>query len=145
MPKDTAGNTAKDTEGRRPSPIDLHVGGQVRMRRKVLGVAQDQLAGDLGLTFQQVQKYERGENRISASKLYQIAAVLKTDIAFFFDGLPDPAEAAGPNGAGHEADRTVQTFLHTAEGMQLATLFPRIGTSRVRRQLVDLVRAMAEG
>lgn len=141
MPKDTA----RETEGRRPNPIDLHVGAQVRMRRKVLGVAQDQLADDLGLTFQQVQKYERGENRISASKLYQIATLLKTDIGFFFDGLPDPAEAAGPGSAGHEADRTVRTFLHTSEGLQLATLFPRIGASRVRRQLVDLVRVMADG
>jgi len=138
MPKDMA------TEGRRPSPIDLHVGERVRLRRRLLGVAQDQLADDLGLTFQQVQKYERGENRISASKLYQIATLLKTDIGFFFDGLPDPVEAAGPDGAGREADRTVQTFLHTSEGLQLATLFPRIGPSRVRRQLVDLVRVMAE-
>ena len=140
MPKDIA----TDTGRRRPSPIDLHVGGQVRMRRKVLGISQDQLADDLGLTFQQVQKYERGENRISASKLYQIATLLKTDVGFFFDGLPDPLAATGPGGAGREADRTVQAFLHTAEGLQLATLFPRIGTSRVRRQLVDLVRAMAE-
>ncbi|WP_454717626.1 helix-turn-helix domain-containing protein [Caulobacter segnis] len=135
-------DTAKDSESRRPGAIDLHVGTQVRMRRKVLGVTQDQLADSLGITFQQVQKYERGENRISASKLYQIATLLKTDIGFFFDGLPDPVE---PGGEGCEADRTVQTFLHTSEGMQLAALFPRIGPSRVRRQLVDLVRVMAEG
>ncbi|WP_454761226.1 helix-turn-helix domain-containing protein [Caulobacter segnis] len=134
-------DTAKDSESRRPGAIDLHVGTQVRMRRKVLGVTQDQLADSLGITFQQVQKYERGENRISASKLYQIATLLKTDIGFFFDGLPDPVD--GADGAGHEADRTVQTFLHTSEGMQLAALFPRIGPSRVRRQLVDLVRVMA--
>nr|WP_295111859.1 helix-turn-helix domain-containing protein [uncultured Caulobacter sp.] len=134
-------DTAKDTEGRRASPIDQHVGTQVRMRRKVLGVTQDQLADSLGVTFQQVQKYERGENRISASKLYQIASLLKTDIGFFFDGLPDPDAT---DGEGCEADRTVQAFLHTAEGLQLAQLFPRIGPSRVRRQLVDLVRVMAE-
>ncbi|MBO9543312.1 helix-turn-helix transcriptional regulator [Caulobacter sp.] len=137
MPYDTA-----NTESRRPSSIDAHVGTRVRMRRKVLGVTQDQLADSLHITFQQVQKYERGENRISASKLYQIASLLKTDIGFFFDGLPDPA---GADGEACEADRTVQTFLHTAEGLQLAELFPRIGPSRVRRQLVDLVRVMAEG
>jgi transcriptional regulator with XRE-family HTH domain len=135
---------AKDTDGRRPSLVDQHVGGRVRLRRKLIGVSQEQLADSLALTFQQVQKYERGENRISASKLYHIAALLKTDVTYFFDGLPDPIEASSPDGRGAEADRTVQNFLQTAEGLQLAELFPRIAPSRVRRQLVDLVRVMAE-
>jgi len=135
---------AKDTDGRRPSEIDQHVGARVRMRRKLIGVSQEQLADSLALTFQQVQKYERGENRISASKLYRIAALLKTDVTYFFDGLPDPVEAAPPGGPGAAADRTVQAFLQTAEGLQLAQLFPRIAPSRVRRQIVDLVRVMAE-
>lgn len=135
---------AKDTDGRRASAVDQHVGGRVRMRRKLIGVSQEQLADSLALTFQQVQKYERGENRISASKLYHIAALLKTDVTYFFDGLPDPVESASPDGPGAEADRTVQTFLQTAEGLQLAELFPRIGPGRVRRQIVDLVRVMAE-
>lgn len=135
---------AKDTDGRRPSEIDQHVGGRVRMRRKLIGVSQEQLADSLALTFQQVQKYERGENRISASKLYRIAALLKTDVTYFFDGLPDPVDAAAPDGPGAAADRTLQTFLQTAEGLQLAELFPRIAPGRVRRQIVDLVRVMAE-
>ena len=135
---------AKDTDGRRPSQIDQHVGARVRLRRKLIGVSQEQLADALALTFQQVQKYERGENRISASKLYRIAALLKTDVTYFFDGLPDPVEAAAPDGRGAAADRTVRTFLQTAEGLQLAELFPRIAPGRVRRQIVDLVRVMAE-
>jgi len=134
----------KDTEGRRASPIDQHVGARMRVRRKLLAMGQDHLAEALGLTFQQVQKYERGENRISASKLHQIATILRVDVAYFFDGLPDPLESRSPDDAGPQADRVVQTFLETAEGLQLAELFPRIGPSRVRRQLVDLVRVMAE-
>lgn len=135
---------AKDTEGRRASPVDQHVGARVRMRRKLLGMAQDQLAEALGLTFQQVQKYERGENRVSASKLHQIAGLLQVDIGYFFAGLPDPLETRGPDDVGAQADRTVHAFLQTPEGLQLAALFPRIGPSRVRRQLVDLVREMAD-
>ncbi|UAL11529.1 helix-turn-helix domain-containing protein [Caulobacter segnis] len=135
---------AKDTDGRRASSVDHHVGARVRMRRKLIGVSQEQLADALELTFQQVQKYERGENRISASKLFRIASLLGTDVTYFFDGLPDPVEAAAPDGPGAQADRTVQTFLQTAEGLQLAELFPRIAPGRVRRQIVDLVRVMAE-
>lgn len=75
-------------------PVDLHVGRRVRDLRKTLGVSQGRLADALGLTFQQVQKYERGTNRISASKLWDIARALKVDVAYFFHGLPDP-EAPG--------------------------------------------------
>ena len=135
---------AKDTDGRRASSVDHHVGARVRMRRKLIGVSQDQLAGALKLTFQQVQKYERGENRISASTLFRIAALLGTDVSYFFDGLPDPVESTTPDRPGAQADRTVQTFLQTAEGLQLAELFPRIAPGRVRRGIVDLVKVMAE-
>ena len=73
------------------SPIDRHVGARIRMRRKILGVSQEKLADSLGLTFQQVQKYEKGANRVSASKLYEIAAALQTQVAYFFEGLADPS------------------------------------------------------
>ena len=127
-----------------PDLVDIHVGKQLRFRRSMMGMSQAELAAGVGLSFQAVQKYERGENRISASKLYRIAALLKTDVTYFFDGLPDPVEAAAPDGRGAAADRTVRTFLQTAEGLQLAELFPRIAPGRVRRQIVDLVRVMAE-
>ena len=84
--------TTTETD-RSPNPVDLHVGGRIRMRRKLLGVSQERLADDLGLTFQQVQKYERGANRVSASKLYEIAKSLQTSIAYFFEGLVDPSTA----------------------------------------------------
>jgi transcriptional regulator with XRE-family HTH domain len=135
---------SEETEGRRPNPVDLHVGGRVRMRRKLLGVSQEQLADSLGLTFQQVQKYERGANRVSASKLYEIAKTLQVPVSFFFDGLADPMDGSDGDEVGQQAERIVQEFLTTPEGLELAEVFPKIGRGRVRRQVLDLVRAMAE-
>jgi transcriptional regulator with XRE-family HTH domain len=126
-----------------PNPVDLHVGSRIRLRRKILGVSQERLADALGLTFQQVQKYERGANRVSASKLYEIAATLQTQIAYFFEGLADPS--AVPEGeVAPGAERFVQDFLMTPEGLELAGLFPKITRARVRRRVLDLVRSMAE-
>ena len=135
--------TYETTEGRRSGAVDTHVGERVRMRRKLLGVSQDQLADNLGLTFQQVQKYERGANRISASKLFRIAEILTVDVAYFFDGLPDPIEGMGPDGTTIRVQEVMQTFLQTSEGVELAEMFPRIASARVRRQILDLVRTMA--
>ena len=113
------------------------------MRRKMLGVSQERLAEALGLTFQQVQKYERGANRISASKLYEIARFLSAPISYFFEGLGDPAAGGAP---GHDdaSEQHVHGFLMTSEGLELAAAFPRIGRSRLRRRLLDLVRSLAE-
>ncbi len=113
------------------------------MRRKILGVSQERLADSLGLTFQQVQKYERGSNRVSASKLYEIASALQAQVSYFFEGLADPATAQeGPADPGTE--QFVQNFLMTPEGLELAGLFPKITRARVRRRVLDLVRSMAE-
>ena len=125
-----------------PNPVESHVGSRIRMRRKILGVSQEKLAESLGLTFQQVQKYERGANRVSASKLYQIAKALEAPILYFFEGLPDPTSDK------HSAidlgvDRIVSALLMTPEGLELATLFPRIDEASVRRRLLELVRALA--
>src|SRR4029079_10891894 len=103
-----------DKEDRTPNPVDLHVGARIRMRRKILGVSQERLADDLGLTFQQVQKYERGANRVSASKLYEIARSLQAPISYFFDGLADPLTAEA-HAAGSGEDRFVHDFLMTTE------------------------------
>ena len=132
------------TEGRRPNPVDLYVGGRVRMRRKLLGVSQDQLAEALGLTFQQVQKYERGANRVSASKLYQIAKALQVPVSFFFDGLADLTNGETGDPVTSNVERGIQAFLSTPEGLELAQLFPRIHRGRVRRQVLDLVRTMTD-
>ena len=130
---------------RSPNPIDVHVGRRVRQRRKTLGVTQERLAEDLGLTFQQVQKYERGANRVSASKLYEIARSLRTGIGYFFEGLADPSTAhEAPGMAEPSTEQFVTEFLMTPEGLELAELFPRIRKSRVRRRVLDLVRSMVE-
>jgi transcriptional regulator with XRE-family HTH domain len=133
----------RDAEDRLPNPVDLHVGSRIRLRRKVLGVSQERLAESLGLTFQQVQKYERGSNRVSASKLYEIAATLQATVAYFFEGLADTSTVQdGEIAPG--AEQFVQDFLMTPEGLELAGLFPKITRARVRRRVLDLVRSMAE-
>ncbi|NGM50158.1 helix-turn-helix transcriptional regulator [Caulobacter sp. 602-2] len=126
---------------RSPNPVDLHVGARIRMRRKILGVSQEKLAESLGLTFQQVQKYERGANRVSASKLYEIARSLQAPVAYFFEGLADPSEPADGQ---PRNDHQVHEFLMTPEGLELASLFPRLNRAPVRRRILDLVRSMAE-
>ena len=130
-------------ESRLPNPVDLHVGARIRLRRRMQGVSQERLAESLGLTFQQVQKYERGANRVSASKLYEIAATLRTPISYFFDGLDDPASGRAASEASID-EQTVHAFLMTSEGLDLARGFTRIPRGRVRRRLLELVRALAD-
>jgi transcriptional regulator with XRE-family HTH domain len=125
---------------RLPNPVDLHVGARIRLRRRMQGVSQEKLADALGLTFQQVQKYERGANRVSASKLYEIASALRAPVSYFFDGLADPAADEAMAAAPSE-ESTVHAFLMTAEGLELAKLFPRIARGPVRRRMLDLLRA----
>jgi transcriptional regulator with XRE-family HTH domain len=132
----------KPDQERSPNPIDVHVGLQVRLRRKELKISQEKLAEALGLTFQQVQKYERGANRISASKLYEIARALHVPIGWFFEGLSDPT-VERLQGAAEETPYA-HSFLTTQEGIDLANLFPKIVQRRVRRRLVELVRAMVD-
>lgn len=111
------------------------------MRRRLLGVSQERLAEALGLTFQQVQKYERGANRVSASKLYEIARTLQTPVTYFFDGLADAGEIEHGDVLSEQA---VSDFLLTSEGMELAALFPRIRRGPVRRRILDLLRALTD-
>jgi transcriptional regulator with XRE-family HTH domain len=132
-----------DREQSAPNPVDLHVGARIRMRRRMQGVSQERLAESLGLTFQQVQKYERGANRVSASKLYEIAATLRSPVSYFFDGLADPSgesSEAGDERAGDE--QAVHAFLMTSEGLELARCFARLPRGRVRRRFLELIRAL---
>jgi len=120
-----------------PNPVDRHVGLRIRLRRKELGVSQEKLADSIGLTFQQVQKYERAANRVSASKLWEVARALNTNIAYFYEGLPAEGSAQSRNAAG------LEDFLLTSEGIELVRYFPQIPRSGVRRQILELVRTMA--
>jgi len=126
-----------------PNPIDRHVGSRVRMRRMLAGVSQEKLGEALGLTFQQVQKYEKGTNRISASRLQQIAKMLSVPVAFFFEGAPSD-ETSESGLADASATTYVADFLATSEGVQLTKAFVRIGSPRVRRRVVDLVESLAD-
>jgi len=125
--------------GSGPNPVDRHVGLRIRMRRKELGISQERLAESIGLTFQQVQKYERAANRVSASKLWEMSRALSTSIGYFYEGLGEATEPRGDN----TPRETLQDFLMTPEGIELATIFPKIAKGRVRRKILDLVRAMA--
>ena len=131
-----------------PNPIDRHVGSRVRMRRVMLGLSQEKLGEALGLTFQQVQKYEKGTNRIGASKLQQISRTLDVPPAFFFEGAPS-FEAIANSESGHmrvaEDSNApyVADFLATAEGLHLNLAFARIHDPKIRKRIVDLVSSLA--
>lgn len=130
-----------------PNPIDVHVGSRVRMRRMELGMSQERLGKLLGLTFQQIQKYEKGANRIGASRLYSIAQFLETPVQFFFDDLPAEARADLPGGesqTGAPPDIRIADFVSTAEGLELNRSFQRITDHATRRHLAELVRSVAE-
>lgn len=125
-----------------PNPIDKHVGSRVRMQRMLVGMSQEKLGEALSLTFQQVQKYEKGTNRIGASRLQQISQVLGVQVDFFFTDAPLPSNA---DGGFAEAPSTayVADFLSTSEGVQLTKAFVRIRDPKVRKRIVDLVATLA--
>jgi transcriptional regulator with XRE-family HTH domain len=126
-----------------PNPIDRHVGSRVRMRRMLIGLSQEKLGEALGLTFQQVQKYEKGTNRIGASRLHRIASVLGVPIEFFYEGAPH-ANAGHAGFAEAPSQTYVSDFLSTAEGVQLVKAFLEIKDAKVRRKLVELISTLAE-
>ncbi len=131
-----------------PNPIDRHVGSRVRMRRILLGMSQEKLGEALGLTFQQIQKYEKGTNRIGASRLQQISRTLNVPPAFFFEGAPMQDETASENGAVLAAAEPpgssfVLDFIATAEGLHLNKAFARIQDPKVRKRIIDLVTSLA--
>ena len=125
-----------------PNPIDKHVGARVRMRRLMVGMSQGKLGEALDVTFQQVQKYEKGANRIGASRLQQLARVLEVPPAFFFDGAPSGDGSsvgfAESNGSSHTAD-----FVLTSEGLQLNRAFAAIRDPKVRKRILDLVESLS--
>jgi transcriptional regulator with XRE-family HTH domain len=127
-----------------PNPIDRHVGSRVRMRRVLVGLSQEKLGEALGLTFQQVQKYEKGTNRIGASRLQQMSRILGVPVEYFFDGAPQFAQRELVTGLEDQGDTAyVADFLATNEGIQLNRAFLRIRDPKLRRKVVELVSAIA--
>src|SRR5271169_474324 len=118
--------------------VDKHVGNRVRMRRMMVGMSQEALGEALGVTFQQVQKYEKGKNRVSASRLQHISQVLQVTVPFFFEGAPGGIDGTA------ESSSYVNEFLATSDGLALAKAFTRIENSKLRRLIVHLVEDCAE-
>jgi transcriptional regulator with XRE-family HTH domain len=126
----------------RANAIDNHVGARVRMRRMMLRMSQEKLGDALGLTFQQVQKYEKGANRISASRLQQIAHILQVPVSFFFEGAPDAVEQPqGKSAKTPYLDYTVE-FAASADGLALSKAFMSIKNTKLRRSIVNLVEGL---
>jgi len=120
-----------------PDPTDQHVGIRVRRLRRMLGMSQADLGAALGISFQQVQKYENGVNRLSAGRLQQLAHILQAPVPFFFESLPLPSEVSSEEGT------YVDEFLATADGLSLAKCFMRIKDLKLRRSIVNLVEQIA--
>ena len=132
---------------RRPNPIDVHVGNRVRLQRMLIGISQEKLGERLGLTFQQVQKYEKGINRIGASRLFELSRVLGVPVQFFYDDAPGSGaqQAPAPGSADRSStDSHVFEFLSSREGLELNRAFSRITDPKVRKSVLDLVRSLAE-
>jgi transcriptional regulator with XRE-family HTH domain len=128
---------------KKPNPIDIHVGSRIRLRRNMLGMSQEKLGESLGITFQQIQKYEKGTNRVGASRLQAIASILSVPVSFFFEDAPGQDGGLAGGFAEDTATSYVVDFLNSAEGIQLNRAFARISDGRVRRKIIDLVKALA--
>ncbi len=128
---------------KQPNATDIHVGSRIKLRRKILGLSQERLGESLGVTFQQVQKYERGANRVGASRLQLLATVLNVPIAFFFEDAPG-SEWASIENVGISQGDDVREFVTSIEGRQLNQNFLRIGDVLVRRRIFDLIKTLSE-
>ena len=121
------------------NPIDIQVGSRVRIRRMLIGMSQERLGDLLGLTFQQVQKYEKGVNRIGAGRLFEVSRILNVPVDFFYEGVTDLAPGA------NEVDGApVMDFVSSGEGLQLSLAFMKIKDAKVRKRVLDLVKSLAE-
>ena len=129
----------------KPHPVDLYVGGRVRLRRTLKGMSQQRLAEALGLTFQQIQKYERGVNRIGCSRLFELSEVLDVPPSFFFDGAPSQTEraAAVPGMAESQPEPYEARQFARREILELVRAYDRIADSEIRKRVFEMVKAVA--
>ena len=125
-------------------PIDANVGNRVRLRRMLVGMSQEKLGELLGLTFQQVQKYEKGVNRVGAGRLFRIARILNVEIPYFFQDVQDNLSGAQSGFAEEVAAPPVMEFVSSGEGLQLSLAFMRIKDAKVRKRVLELVKSMAD-
>jgi transcriptional regulator with XRE-family HTH domain len=130
-----------------PNPVDIHVGARVRLRRTLLGLSQEKLGDSVGLTFQQIQKYERGSNRIGASRLYEFSRILDVPVSFFFDDMPDVLKTREGRMAVGLSDRGQEELerdpLVKRETLELVRAYYKIGSPRVRKRVFELAKSLA--
>jgi transcriptional regulator with XRE-family HTH domain len=142
-PKSTSRGTRRHRFGH-PHPVDVHVGARVRLRRTLIGMSQEKLGEAIGLTFQQVQKYERGTNRVGASRLYELSRVLDVPVGFFFEELdPRLLDNAAVTGLAEAPPPAFEHVPFEREMLEIVRTYQRIGDAAVRRRLFDLARAIA--
>ncbi|HEV7415199.1 helix-turn-helix domain-containing protein [Tianweitania sediminis] len=127
---------------KRPNPIDIHVGSRIRLRRNMIGMSQEKLGEQLGITFQQIQKYEKGTNRVGASRLQAIGGIMNVPVSYFFEDAPRDG-AGGPEFGEPPAPSFETDFLSTTEGIQLFRSFTKITDPKVRRRVLDLIKVLA--
>ena len=128
------------------NPVDVHVGNRLKLRRTMIGLSQDKLGQTIGLTFQQIQKYEKGANRIGASRLYQFATILDVPPAWFFEGLEgQPVQARNGNLLEAAEPEIAPLAAFSREDIELLRAFQSVANPLLRRRVTDLVRAMADG
>lgn len=149
MPLDQNGKTIlPGTRGSDiPHPVDVHVGQRVKLRRTLMGMTQGKLGECIGLTFQQIQKYERGANRVSASKLWQLGNVLDVPVTYFFDEMPDSVREAFPGYQGETCESDVpeeHLTLHRRQTLELVRTFSKLQDPVIRKRVIDVVRAIAD-
>jgi transcriptional regulator with XRE-family HTH domain len=130
-----------------PNPVDVHVGARIRLRRTLLGLSQSTLAEQLGLTFQQVQKYERGSNRVSSSRLFDLCRILNVPIAYFYDEMEAGVAQQSPSGLAGRAPKRVEPEQDPAtkrETLELVRAYYAITDRSVRQRLTNMIRAIAQ-
>ncbi len=139
-PNQTSNNARPKRDG--PHPVDTHVGSRVKLRRMILGMSQDSLGKSLGLTFQQVQKYEKGVNRIGASRLFELSDLLEVPIQYFYDGYGDADSANGF--AEPDVAEAFMELVNSPDGVHLCRYFAEIKDPQVKKRVLDLVKSIAE-
>lgn len=131
-----------DSKRKSPNPVDVHVGSRVRLRRMLVGLSQEKLGESMGLTFQQIQKYEKGVNRIGASRLYRLSQVLDVPVQFFFEGMPSENAESAAGMAEPDTEVFLYEFLNTREGLELNRAFIKVSDPGLRRSVIDWVRSL---
>ena len=126
------------------NPIDAQVGNRVRLRRMLIGMSQERLGELLGLTFQQVQKYEKGVNRIGAGRLFEVSRILGVPIDYFYEGVNGQMAGAGEAAGSAPESPPIMEFVSSGEGLQLSLAFMRIKDPKVRKRVLDLVKSLVE-